>query len=283
MRKEAYEALEWASSFLKQYGREENAARLIMQHVKKCSYSELVMHMYEDLTYVEWMEFQALVKEHASGRPVQYCIGYEEFYGRKFTVNESVLIPRTETEELVYYALQKIERMFGQEPVTLVDIGTGSGAIAVTMKLEAPQLQVTATDLSERALEVAIYNANKLQADINFGLGDLTEPINHKKWDILLANPPYIAFDELPLMSDLVLEHEPHNALFAAEDGLQLYRRLAQEAQQCMNEKALIGVEIGYKQGQAVAQLFQESFPSATITIQKDLNGKERMVFCEIV
>lgn len=281
--RQAYDALAWASAFLKEYGREENAARLILQHVLGCSYSELMQHMYDELNHAQNVEFDALVKEHAIGRPVQYCIGYEEFYGRNFTVNESVLIPRPETEELVYYALQKIETLFGDKPVKLVDIGTGSGAIGVTMKLERPSLDVTVTDLSERAMEVAVYNAKKMGAAVRFALGDLTEPVAEEQWDVILSNPPYIAFDELPLMSEIVLEHEPHTALFAAEDGLKLYRRLAEEAVAIVNRPALIGVEIGYAQGQAVSGFFKQHFPTADVSVIKDINGKDRMVFCQIV
>lgn len=281
--RQAYDALAWASTFLKEYGREENAARLILQHVLGCSYSALMQHMYDELSHAQSVEFDALVKEHAVGRPVQYCIGYEEFYGRKFTVNESVLIPRPETEELVYYALQKIEKLFGNQPVKLADIGTGSGAIGLTMKLERPSLDVTVTDVSERAMEVAVYNAKKMDASVRFALGDLTEPIAGETWDVILSNPPYIAFDELPLMSEIVLEHEPHTALFAAEDGLKLYRRLAEESATIMKRPALIGVEIGYAQGEAVSGFFTQHFPEAMVSVVKDINGKDRMVFCEIV
>lgn len=282
MPRQAYDALTWATPFLQQYGREENAARLILQHVLGCSYSSLMQHLYDELTPAQSAEFDALVKEHAIGRPVQYCIGYEEFYGRKFTVNESVLIPRPETEELVYYALQKIEALFGDAPVKLADIGTGSGAIGLTMKLERPSLDVTLTDLSERAMDVAIYNAKKLDVTARFAVGDLTEPIANEQWDVILSNPPYIAFDELPLMSELVLEHEPHTALFAAEDGLKLYRRLAEESVALMKRPALIGVEIGYAQGAAVKAFFEHHFPTAHVSVIQDINGKDRMVFCEI-
>ncbi|MEG0259899.1 MAG: peptide chain release factor N(5)-glutamine methyltransferase [Lysinibacillus sp.] len=281
--RQVFEALKWASSFLLENGREETAARLVMQHVLKTSYSGVMMQMYEQLTEEQDERFMALVKEHAEGRPVQYCIGTEEFYGRTFIVDESVLIPRPETEELVLGALNRIVSIFGEDKsLCLADIGTGSGAIAISMKLEAPNLQITATDLSDAALVTAKKNASALQAEIDFRQGDLTEPLKGEKFDIVLSNPPYIAFDEASEMSDVVLAHEPHSALFADEEGLRLYRQLAEQLPPLMNKPALIGLEIGYTQGEAVMGFFEKSFPQATVTVEKDINGKPRMIFCEI-
>ena len=143
-------------------------------------------------------------------------------------------------------------------------------------------LTVIATDLSKDAFTTAQKNAQRLEADIDFRLGDLTAPLTGEKFDIVLSNPPYIAFDEAQAMSDIVLEHEPHSALFAEEDGLILYRKLAEQLPAYMNRPALIGLEIGYTQGEKVAKFFQDSFPQATISIEKDINGKPRMIFCEI-
>ena len=141
---------------------------------------------------------------------------------------------------------------------------------------------MTATDLSELALKTARKNAEQLNVPITFKQGDLTEPIAHEKWDVVLSNPPYIAFDDMKDMSDVVVEHEPHSALFAEENGLILYRKLAEQLPALMNKPALIGLEIGYTQGQAVANLFKNSFPQAQVSVLKDINGKDRIVFCEI-
>lgn len=276
------EALDWASSFLVDNGREETAARIVMQHVLGTTYSGVMLHLQDTLTFEQSERFEKLIEEHASGRPVQYCIGSEEFYGRTFIVDESVLIPRPETEELVLATTNRIGQLFDNKTLKLADIGTGSGAIAISMKLECPELTVVATDLSVAALATAKKNAQLLAADIDFRLGDLTVPLVGEKFDIVLSNPPYIAFEEAKDMSSIVLEHEPHSALFAEEDGLVLYRKLAQQLPVLMNKPALIGLEIGYTQGEQVAQFFKESFPQASITVEKDINGKPRMVFCEI-
>ncbi|MEK4173578.1 MULTISPECIES: peptide chain release factor N(5)-glutamine methyltransferase [Lysinibacillus] len=280
--KNVMEALEWASSFLVDNGREQTAARIVMQHVLGTSYSEVMLHLQDELTAAQQVKFKALIEEHVNGRPVQYCVGSEEFYGRSFLVDESVLIPRPETEELVLGTINRLPKLFPQQTLKLADIGTGSGAIAISMKLECPALTVIATDLSQDALATAQKNAQRLEADIDFRLGDLTAPLAGEKLDVVLSNPPYIAFDEAQEMSNVVLEHEPHSALFAEEDGLILYRKLAEQLPAYMNKPALIGLEIGYTQGEQVAKFFQDSFPHATVSIEKDINGKPRMIFCEI-
>ena len=280
--KNVMEALAWASSFLVDNGREETAARIVMQHILGISYSGVMLHLQDMLTIEQQMKFKELIEEHASGRPVQYCVGSEEFYGRSFIVDESVLIPRPETEELVLGTINRLDKLFNKQKLKLADIGTGSGAIAISMKLECPELSVVATDLSEKALMTAQKNAENLAATIDFRLGDLTAPLVGERFDIILSNPPYIAFNEAKEMSSIVLEHEPHSALFAEEEGLILYRKLAEQLPAIVNKPALIGLEIGYTQGEQVAKFFKNSFPQSIISIEKDINGRPRMIFCEI-
>ncbi len=281
--KTIFEALKWASSYLVDKGRDENAARLLLQHILQTNYSGLMMRMHDAISNETLEQFENYVEQHAKGRPVQYITGVEEFYGRQFTVNESVLIPRPETEELIVAAQERIHKLFGKAvPIKIADIGTGSGAIAITMKCEMPNAEITATDISESALETARLNAKQNKAQIDFRLGDLTEPLQNEKWDVILSNPPYISYDEAKEMSEVVLEHEPHSALFAEEDGLILYRKLAEQLPPLLKKPALIGVEIGHLQGEAVANFFKSSFPEAKIEIIKDINQKNRFVFCEI-
>ena len=283
MHKTIFEALNGASSFLVNRGRDENAARLLLQHILQTNYSGLMMRAHDELSPAQFLTFKQMVEQHADGRPVQYITGVEEFYGREFTVDESVLIPRPETEELIVCTLDHCQKLFGNKEVKLAGIGTGSGAIAITMKKEWPNAHVTATDISPAALATAKNNAKNLQASIDFRLGDLTEPIEQEKWDVVLSNPPYIAFDEAKEMSEVVLDHEPHTALFAEEQGLILYRKLAENLPKMMNTPAFIAVEIGYKQGQAVKEMFEQAFPQGEVDIVKDINGKDRIIFCKIV
>jgi len=173
-----FEALNWASSFLKEHNREEFAGELLLRYYSGLSRTSMLMKMRDELDGEVWTEFQAAVKRHSDGEPIQYIIGSEEFYGRRFLVNEHVLIPRPETEELVQGTLQRLDRLFSEsDQIDLVDVGTGSGAISVTLKLEKPELKVTAVDLSKDALEVARKNASELGAEIEFLHGDLLQPL----------------------------------------------------------------------------------------------------------
>jgi release factor glutamine methyltransferase len=282
MTEKVYEALQRASSLLEEKGLDNHAAKLLMEHITNKTSASLLADLREPLPSEQHQAFWDAMRELLTGKPVQYIIGHEQFYGHTFKVDENVLIPRPETEELVYTALQRGRKLFPHKTIRVADIGTGSGAIAISFKKEWPESSVTATDISEGAIAVAKQNAVDNDAEIDFRLGDLTAPIAGQKWDIVLSNPPYIAHDEAKQMADTVLDHEPHRALFADEEGLFFYRKLAETLPPLMNCPALIGVEIGYLQGEAVHQLFQTAFPKAVIEIVKDINGKDRMIFCKI-
>lgn len=291
--KQVYEALQWASSFLKKHGREENVVYIAMGYVMGMDRAQLLAHLRKEISSDEWRSFKNLILKHANGEPIQYLIGYEEFYGRKFLVNPNVLIPRPETEELVYGILERVKKRFNvtykKEHVEVevsrpyldcVDIGTGSGAIAITLKLEMPELQVTATDISKGALTVAWDNAKRLGAEIRFVEGDLLTPfIGKKRFDVIVSNPPYIPLTDRKDLSEVVKDHEPASALFGGLDGLELYRKMIRQLPKVMKQQALIGFEIGVGQGNDVANLLKEQFPLADIEVVQDINGKERMVF----
>ncbi|WP_062351520.1 peptide chain release factor N(5)-glutamine methyltransferase [Bacillus kwashiorkori] len=289
-----YEALQWASSFLVQHERDENIAEMSLKHVLQSDRTQLLANLHRQLSETEYEQFASLINQHIKGVPIQYLIGSEEFYGRKFIVNEHVLIPRPETEELVYGILQRAKRLFPMRfsapGMQIVDIGTGSGAIAITLKLENPTFQVVATDISASALRVAKQNALNLQANIEFVEGDLFSPFLNvenskevRKFDIVISNPPYIPLTEETQISTVVKDYEPASALFAGEDGLDCYRRIIEQLPLVIQPKALIGFEIGTGQGKAVSGLLTQQFGNlVTIEIVDDINGKERMVFAEI-
>lgn len=280
-----YEALQWASSFLRKNQREEHASELALRHVLGVDRTELLARMREPLREEDWQKFYEIIVAHGRGVPLQYLLGFEEFYGRRFIVNEHVLIPRPETEELVYSMLARMKRVFSnsKRECALLDIGTGSGVIAITMKLECPELNVTASDISEEALKIAHENARRLGAEITFVHGDLMEPFlrNSQKFDIIMSNPPYIGTREKDELSTVVKDYEPETALFAGEDGLEIYRRLAEQLPAVLRKPGLVGLEIGAEQGDAVRELLQVSFPAAKVEVVRDMNGKERMVFVE--
>lgn len=278
--KRVFEALNGASSFLKDNGREENAARILLQHELGLSQAGLLASLRDDMAPTAFQSFWRNIEQHAAGVPVQHLTGVEEFYGRTFTVNRDVLIPRPETEELIEETLQLAARYFPEKDPKVADIGTGSGVIAITMKCELPGAEVTATDISEAALETAKVNAQRLGARVDFKLGDLTTPLEGAKWDIILSNPPYIAHEEAAGLSDTVRDFEPHNALFADKEGLALYEKMAAQMPALLNKPGIIGFEIGHAQGKAVETLLKEAFPQAKIYVKKDINKNDRMVFC---
>lgn len=280
-----YEALNWASSFLKENGRDTNVGEILLQYYLNMNRSQLLARLHDELSVDVLGLFEQAVKQHGAGKPVQYIIGKEEFYGRIFFVNEEVLIPRPETEELIYHTLRRIGTIFpAGQALDMVDVGTGSGAIAITMKLEEPGLQVTATDIALESLQVAKQNAEMLGADVTFVQGDLLQPFiaGNRRFDILLSNPPYIPDEDIVDMSCVVTEHEPHRALFAGPDGLDFYRRFMEELPQVMRTPGWIGFEVGAGQGESVAELLRKTFVDAEVTVEYDINGKDRMVFAEL-
>ncbi|RFU70839.1 peptide chain release factor N(5)-glutamine methyltransferase [Peribacillus saganii] len=280
-----YEALNWASSYLQESKRDENAGEILLRHFLQVERSGLFANFHTEIPDQIQVKFKEAVELHVKGTPIQYIIGHEDFYGRKFKVTGEVLIPRPETEELIFHILRKIPSVFGRKNgLSLVDIGTGSGAIAITMKLEHPTLDVTATDISEASLEVAKENAGDLGADVRFIRGDLLQPFIEKEQtlDIILSNPPYIPLHDKEWMSEVVIGHEPHRALFAGEDGLDFYWRFMEELPLVVKKPGLIGFEIGAGQGESVADMLRSTFPEALVSVEYDINGKDRMVFAEI-
>ncbi|GER66367.1 release factor glutamine methyltransferase [Weizmannia acidilactici] len=278
-----YEALQWASSFLTEKGRDANAGELLLEHFLQMDRTRLLSNLRMVLPEEVQENFRKAAEAHAQGVPVQHITGYEYFYGRKFIVNRDVLIPRPETEELVQGAIERIRWHFGKNRcLKLADIGTGSGIIAITMKLECPNLSVSASDISEKALRVAKKNAKALRADARFIQGDLLRPFlaRGETFDIILSNPPYIPKRDRTSLSVVVKDHDPETALFGGEDGLDYYRRFMEELPQALNGSALVGFEIGSGQGDRVSGLLRAAFPGSRVETVRDINGHERMVFC---
>ena len=275
-----FEALNRASSYLIENGREEAAARILLQHVLGVSHAGLLSSLRDSMDAKSHERFWSFIEQHAKGTPIQHLTGYEMFYGRKFDVNPDVLIPRPETEELIEETLELIARYIPDPSPSIADIGTGSGIIAITMKKELPSATVAATDISQPALAAARHNAQELGAQIDFHLGDLLEPVKGQKWDVILSNPPYIAYSEAPSMSDSVTDYEPHSALFADDEGLALYSKMMEGLPELINKPGIIGFEIGHLQGRAVENMLKKTFPQAKIYCKKDINKNDRMVFC---
>ncbi len=281
-----YEALNWASSFLKKNDRDENAGELLLRHHMKLDRSQLFSRMQEMMPMEMQSSFIFNVHKHVAGIPVQYLMGKEEFYGRSFFVSEEVLIPRPETEELVVGVLDRVKKHFGSgsEKLSVVDVGTGSGAIAITLALENTRLDVKATDIAGESLEVAMDNAEALAAEVEFLQGDLLLPFIEQdiKVDVVVSNPPYIPQKEYEGLSTVVKDFEPYRALVGGISGLEFYERFMDELPKVLKERAIVAFEVGMGQGEAVKALLEKTFPGAKVEVVLDINGKDRMVFAEI-
>ena len=214
------------------------------------------------------------INELNKGIPVQYIVGNVDFYGNTIKVNRNVLIPRFETEELVSKTISYIKEYFNKK-IDIVDLGTGSGCIAITLKKEL-DCNVDAVDISSEALEVAKTNAKDNDVDINFINGDMLNPLN-KKYDCIISNPPYISYDEE--IMDIVKNNEPHTALYADNDGLYFYEEILKDAEKYLKDKYIIVFEIGYTQGNKVIELINKYLKNVEYKLEKDMAGKDRFIF----
>ncbi len=281
MSTKVHEALAWASSFLAENGRESFAAEILMRHVLgDVNRTEMLMRLHDVMSEENESQLKAAVARHVEGEPVQYITGIEEFYGRTFSVNEEVLIPRPETEELVEHILTLISEHF-RETVAVADIGTGSGAISISLALENNRLNVYTVDIAEESIEVAKGNADRLGAEVTFLHGDLLQPFiaGGKKLDVVVSNPPYIPDHEIAVLETIVKDREPMRALSGGEDGYVFYRRFMEELPLVLKEKAIVGFEVGSGQGETVASMLRVTFPGADVYVKEDISGKDRMVF----
>ncbi|MBF2614524.1 peptide chain release factor N(5)-glutamine methyltransferase [Listeria welshimeri] len=268
-----------AEAILLEKDLDQNAAEILLETRIGLSRSELWMEMSRELEPNHEEQFQADFDRYLAGEPVQYILKTAPFYGYDFLVTEDVLIPRPETEELVACA----ETFLKKHPVmNVLDVCTGSGIIAIALKKAFPNITFTASDISGPALTVAKKNALLLNADIRFVETDLLETFKHngERFDMIIANPPYISEAEKTAMSDYVLKNEPSLALFAENDGMAIYERFVDNLKYVLNTSFWVGVEIGYTQGERVKQLFEKSYPHSTVLIHKDINSKDRYVTC---
>jgi release factor glutamine methyltransferase len=228
--------------------------------------------------------FAELVEQRATGRPVQYLTGRQEFWGLEFEVNPGVLIPRPETEHVVEVALARLGGRRA-DPLTVADVGTGSGCLAVALARELPQARILATDISPAALEVAHRNAerHRVAARIEFRRANFlrtywpdSRPIK-RCFDLIVSNPPYIGLDEALSLPCEVREHEPREALFAGQEGMDAYPRLIAQAESLMKSGGWLVVELGHRSTSRVAPLLQNA-SWLDAAIERDLAGIDRVI-----
>ena len=219
-------------------------------------------------------DYKSDYKKVLNGYPIQYLIGYVNFYGYKINVNKDVLIPRFETELLVDKAIKYIKKVFNDK-VKILDIGTGSGCISIALNKEISS-DITACDISDKALEVAISNAKANDCNIKFIKSDLFENIK-ETYDVIISNPPYI--DKKEKVMEMVDKYEPHEALYAPNNGLYFYEEILKNAKDYLNDKFIIAFEIGWWQGNLISSIAKFYFKDSKISIEKDYSRRDRYIF----
>ena len=280
MGKNSYrEVLARASSFLEQNQLEGHMIEYVFLQRKHWNKTDYLLHMHEPITPEDQKQIDEDMAKLLAHYPPQYLIGSEAFLDYRFKVTPDTLIPRPETEELVEKCLKLTQKQANQA-LKVVDVGTGTGAIAISLKDKRPTWQVCAVDLSSAALEVAQENAQQIGVALEFVLSDCLDEVAGPI-DVLISNPPYISQDEYELMDISVREFEPKMALFAENNGLAIYQKLAKQAQSKLAKDGKIFLEIGFMQGPAVKELFQAAFPKKQVSIHQDLFGNDRMIVVE--
>lgn len=240
---------------------------------------QLYLHYEEEMPEELEEKFRGGMERILNQEPMSHVLGYSWFYGYQMIVSEDVLIPRPETEELCAHILSRIDAYFPEGMLSCADIGTGSGAIAITLTKEEPRVQMIGTDISKEAIEVAKENAIRNEANVTWMVGSYLDPLIEQGilLDVLVCNPPYIPSGET--METSVVDFEPHVALFGGKDGLDGYRAVFQDCKKVLKEKAMMAFEMGWNQKSTLEQFVQTSFPECSYEFLKDMNGKDRMLF----
>ncbi|KIA90750.1 peptide chain release factor N(5)-glutamine methyltransferase [Kaistella jeonii] len=232
----------------------------------------------EKLSEIQIENLNKIISELKTGKPFQQILGETEFYGLKFFVDEHVLIPRPETEELLELAIEEIKKSGFKNNLKILDIGTGSGIIPIVMKKHFPQAEISAIDFSENALKTAKRNADFHEVEINFIHQDYLNEELTETYDVIISNPPYIGIDEEGQIEDSVKEFEPKMALFSPNsNALVFYEKIAQDCKKYLGENGLVFLEINQKLGNETKELFVDVL--CEVELMKDLSGNERFVW----
>lgn len=254
-------------------GKEETAIKLLIQELSNFSNTEFYANYDNEVDKDELNKILIAIDDYIIKEiPIQYILGYTYFYGYKLLVNKNVLIPRRETEELVDWVIHN--NPFASPRI--IDIGTGSGAIAITLKANIESSSVTAVDISEAAIEVAKLNASINNQEVEFIKSDIFSNLENKKFNILVSNPPYIPKTEV--LDNLVYINEPHIALFADEDGLFFYKKILEKSYLYLEDKSLIVFEIPEDKDEELTKYVINYYPRSDYEIKKDLQGKSRIL-----
>ena len=227
--------------------------------------------------YLKYKDLDTALKELESGIPVQYIVGNTNFYGYDFKVNRNTLIPRFETELLVEKTYNYIKKYFNKDNIKILDIGTGSGCISITLNKLLNSCDITGIDISSEALEVAKENNIINNTNVKFIESDIFSNVSDK-YDVIISNPPYISYDDIEVM-DIVKNNEPHLALYAKDNGLYFYDKIIKDSSKYLNDKFIMAFEIGYKQGKDITKIVNKYYKDINMSVEKDYSGRDRFVF----
>ena len=250
-------------------------AKILLAEIINKNPLELLNYLEQTIPKEQEELYKKAIIALEEGKPLQYVIGHVNFYGYKYEIDERVLIPRYETEQLVEKTIEYIKKYF-KEPIDIVDLGCGSGVIGITLEKKISPKTVDLIDISKEALEVTHKNCGNLQSSANIIQNDFLNGIN-KKYDLIISNPPYITNNEE--IEEIVKNNEPSLALYAGDKGLDCYQKILQSCDKNMKEKSMIAFEIGQNQAEEIKKLAYKYLKNIKIEVQKDLADKDRMLF----
>lgn len=258
---------------LQEIGEDPENLTYVFRELKGWSLLDFILHQNKEVTESDQKILESIMAQLEDHRSPQYITGKAYFRDLELAVDERVLIPRPETEELVDLVLKENSKA----DLRVLDIGTGSGAIAISLKSARPDWQVTASDISQGALQLAEENSKLNQVSLDFVESDVFGQITGT-FDVIISNPPYIAYGDKDEVGMNVLASEPHLALFADEDGFAIYRQIIEGAGEHLSENGKLYFEIGYKQGDGLRALLSKHFPRKRVRVLEDIFGKDRKV-----
>lgn len=265
-----------ACLLLRRQDKEESLAKFLLMYMLDETTEQFSNKLSEELSVEQENRYFDLINKNINeDTPLSHLVGFDYFYDRKFKVTKDVLSPRMETEELIYKVLEHIKKS-KKDSFRILDLCTGSGIIAITLKKEIVEkyTEIVASDISEKALSIAIENANNNNANITFIKSDLFDNISGK-FDLIISNPPYISYKDKITIKDNVLKYDPHLALFAEEDGIYFYRKIIENAVHYLSKDGVIFFEIGYDQKEKIFELGKNN--NFITTVYKDINDRDRI------
>lgn len=265
-----------ACLLLRRQDKEESLAKFLLMYMLDETTEQFSNKLSEELSVEQENRYFYLINKNINeDTPLSHLVGFDYFYDRKFKVTKDVLSPRMETEELIYKVLEYIKKS-KKDSFRILDLCTGSGIIAITLKKEIVEkyTEIVASDISEKALSIAIENANNNNANITFIKSDLFDNISGK-FDLIISNPPYISYKDKITIKDSVLNYDPHLALFAEEDGIYFYRKIIENAVHYLSKDGVIFFEIGYDQKEKIFELGKNN--NFITTVYKDINNRDRI------